>query len=786
MNLNISYNWLKEYLATKKSAHEFAKEISLCGPSVDFITEKKANFNKVVVGQILELARHPDADKLHVCKVNIGKETLTIICGASNIKIGQKVPVVLVGGKVGEIQVTKAKIRGVESFGMMCSQKELGISDEHTGIYILPDYIEVGLPLEKVIPLKDEIFNMEITSNRPDAMSVIGVAREASAITGDKFLYKEPTPNLKIHKNVKLSVSVKEPGHCPRYQAVVMTDVKVDSSPLWVQQRLLSAGLRPINNLVDITNYILLEFGQPMHVFDYEKLQGQEIIVRQAKKGEKILALDGKTYELNPENLVIADSKNPVAVAGVMGGESSAAHGETKTIVFEAANFDPVSVRKTARVLNLHSDSSNLFEKDLSPEGTYPAILRAIELTMELAGGKLASKIIDVKNYKEKTKEIKLAIENVNKILGIELKKDKVKSILAGLGFKVAENAKTMIVSVPWWRDKDIEGEHDLIEEVARIYGYYKLPANLMAGEIPINYLSSQEFLIEDKTKDILAGLGFAENYNYSFISERQIENCFLRPDDHIKIANPLSADFEYMRTSLVPGILQAIEENESNFEKIKIFELSGIYIKKENDLPDEVMNLCLVLAGDNKENTYFELKGALIGLFKRLNIADYDFEAVEGGGYWQKNQVLEIKAGGNSVGQIGSINQEVLYLFGLKKFVAAAEIYFAKLRAAIKTSPTYAPLPKFPGLDLDLSMEIDGSVPYADIVSSVKELDPLIKDILFLSQYRGEKVAEGKKAVAIRIIYLDENKTLKLEEAQSIHHRVVEELKKKYNIKVR
>ncbi|MFA4871550.1 MAG: phenylalanine--tRNA ligase subunit beta [Patescibacteria group bacterium] len=786
MNLNISYNWLKEYLATKKSAHEFAKEISLCGPSVDFITEKKVNFEKVVVGQILELERHPDANKLNVCKVNIGKEILTIICGAPNIKIGQKVPVVLVGGKVGDIQVTKAKIRGRESFGMMCSQKELGISDEHAGIYILPDYVEIGLPLEKIIPLQDYIFDLEITSNRPDAMSIIGVAREASAIMAEKFLYKEPTPNLKIYKNVKLSVSIKEPSHCPRYQAVVMTDIKVDSSPLWVQQRLLSAGLRPINNLVDITNYILLEFGQPIHVFDYEKLQGREIIVRLAKKGEKILALDGKIYELNPENLVIADSKNPVAVAGVMGGESSAAHSETKIIVFEAANFDPVSVRKTARVLNLHSDSSNLFEKDLSPEGTYPALLRAIELTGELAGGKLASKIFDVKNYKEKKREIKLAVENVNKILGIELKKDKVKSILEGLGFKVSESAKIMAVSVPWWRDKDIEGEHDLIEEVARIYGYHKLPSHLPAGEIPINYSAGKEFLIEDKTKDILAGLGFAENYNYSFISEKLIKNCLLNINDHIKISNPLNLDFEYMRTTLIAGILQAVEENESNFEKIKIFELSGVYIKKENDLPDETMNLCLVLAGSNKEEAYFELKGALIGLFKRLNIADYDFKAVEGGGYWQKNQVLEIKAGGNSVGKIGSINQEILYLFGLKKSVAAAEIDFAKLMAAIKTSPTYTPLPKFPGLDLDLSMEIDQSVPYADIVSSVKELDPLIKDILFLSQYRGEKVADGKKAVAIRVVYLDENKTLKLEEAQSIHHRVVEELKKRYNIKVR
>jgi len=793
MNLNISYNWLKEHLATKKSAVDFARQLSLSGPTVDFIHSREPQFSRVVVGEILAIEKHPNADKLNVCKVEVGeKEPLQIVCGAPNIQAGQKVPVVLVGGRVGDMEVKEVKLRGVDSFGMLCSQRELGLGEDHSGIYILPDYLKVGLLFDKVMPIKDDIFDIEVTSNRPDAMSVIGLAREASAIMGEKFIYQEPKPNLKVASvetghALSLKIAVKEPKLCSRYQAIVMTGVKVDSSPLWLQQRLLSAGLRPINNLVDITNYVLLEFGQPMHVFDYDKLAGQEIIVRSAKTGEKILALDGKTYEVGPANLVVADQKAPVAIAGVMGGELSAVSNETKSVVLEAANFDPVSIRKTARVLNLHSDSSNLFEKGLSPAGTAPALLRAVELVLELANGQVASKIFDECSYKFKTKELSLSPDNARRLLGIDIKSAQIKAILKNLGFGVSGD-KPLKVKVPYWRDRDIEGEHDLIEEVARIYGYHNLPANLPAGEIPVDIADHQTFKLEDKVRDILVGLGFAENYNYSFISEKLIRNCGFDPSDHVKITNPLNLDFEYMRQSLAPGILQAIAENENNFKEINIFELSQVYENKADNLPDEKLKLCLALSGQEATELFLAAKGVLAALLAKLFIKDFSLAADQGKiKMWPANQVWRIISGSNSdLGQSGLISRETLQLFGIKSAVALVEIDFTSLAKAAQAGPSYQTLAKFPAIELDLSVEISNGVSYGDVVKAVKKVSPLITEVFFLSVFRGQNIPEGHKALAIRIVYRDLDKTLELVEAQKIHEQVVVKLKKEYNVKVR
>lgn len=788
MNLNISYNWLKEYVKLTVTAHDFAKKISLSGPSVDHITEIKPNFDRVVIGKILKIEQHPNADKLHVCQVDVGgKQPLNIVCGAPNIAEGQKVPVVLVGGKVGDFEIKAAKLRGVDSEGMMCSQRELGIGEDHSGIFILPDYVEVGLPFEKVMPLADTILDMEVTSNRPDAMCVVGIAREAAAILEEKFLYKDPKPNLSvIGSPKKLSVTVKEAKLCPRYEAAIMTDVKVEASPLWMQQRLLSAGLRPINNLVDITNYILLEFGQPMHVFDYNKLENREIIVRLAKKGEKILALDGKEYELSADQLVIADGENPVAVAGVMGGELSAATVETKTIVFEAANFDPVSVRKTARVLNLHSDASNLYEKGLHPEGTHPALLRAIELAKELAGGKMANDIIDVDNHKFKAKAVRLNSDNITRILGVEIKAEKAKAIIESLGFEANAKAKSGLeVVVPWWRDRDIEGEHDLIEEVARIYGYQNLPTQLMAGQLPVDFCASNEFQLEDKVKDLLAGFGATEMFSYSFISEKNIIDAGLDPADAVRIANPLSLDFEYMRTSLIPGLLQIISENAGFYNQIKIFDLSKIYLKHEGDLPKETMTLAIACVGASADEALSDLRGLWEGLTVKLGL-NYEFGAFDKkAAYWSDNS--QAIKGEQTIGGIGLIDKGVAAKFGIKKSVAAAYVDCAALLAAARLAPSYVPICKYPGIELDISLEVDDAVAYGQIRNTVAAIDPeMIKNISYLSVFKGQGIADGKKALAIRITYRHDDKTLALPEAQAVHNKVVDALKKEYNVSIR
>ncbi|MFA5047675.1 MAG: phenylalanine--tRNA ligase subunit beta [Patescibacteria group bacterium] len=789
MNLNISYNWLKEYFKTTETAAEFAKKISLSGPSVDHITEIKPNFDQVVVGQILKIEQHPNADKLHVCQVEIGaKQPLTIVCGAPNIKEGQKVPVVLVGGKVGDFEIKAAKLRGVDSEGMMCSQKELGLGEDHAGIYILPDYTEVGLALEKVMPISDFIFDMEVTSNRPDAMSIIGIAREAAAIMGGKFLYHEPKPNLTVSGDkLKLSVTVKEPKLCPRYQAIVMKDVKVAPSPLWMQQRLLASGLRPINNLVDITNYILLEFGQPMHVFDYDKLGGQEIVVRLAQKGEKILALDGKEYELDNSVLVVADSKKPCVVAGIMGGELSGASDTTQNVVLEVGNWENVNIRKTARALNLHSDSSNLYEKGLSPEGTEPALMRAIELVAELANGRVASEIIDEKAAKHKTKEIKLKLENIKRILGVDIKPAQVKKSLENLGFEVAGKTGDFMVTVPWWRDRDVEGEHDLAEEVARIYGYYNLPTKLMAGDLPENFSAANDFYWEDKIKDILAGFGLTETYTYSFASEKIIKNCSLNLEDHIKLANPLSIDFEYLRSSILPGLLQTVADNAGFFNEMKLFELSRVFVPQKDNLPLESSELVLVFSGSDGETALANLKGVIDGLRQRLNLLEFDFEWADSETSVWSQSTAKVILSGEQIGWLGLINSKTLGNFGIKKVIAATTINVAKLIKEAKGSPAYQPISKYPAIELDLSMEIDQAIPFAKVVETAKKINnELIKNVSFLSVYQGDKIGEGKKALAIRVTYRHDDRTLELKDAQSTHEKVVEKLKQEYNIRVR
>ncbi len=809
MNLNISYNWLKSYVKTSLTPQEFSKRISLSGPSVDRINEVKPNFSKVVVGQINKIDNHPDADKLHVCQVNVGeKEPLQIVCGAPNIKEGQKVPVVLVGGKVGDFDIKPAKLRGVESFGMMCSQKELGLGEDHTGIFILPDYVKVGAALESVMPIEDTILDIEITSNRPDAMSVIGIAREAAAIMDEKFLYVTPKPNMNIKTSgvipakaeiqgdgfrvkpgmtkrgdgATLHVKVAEDKLCPRYSAIVMGEVKVEASPLWMQQRLLASGLRPINNLVDITNYILLEFGQPMHVFDYDKLLGAEINVRLAKAGEKILALDAKEYELAIDQLVIADKENPVAVAGVMGGELSAATTTTKTIVFECANFNPVSVRKTSRALNLRSESSSLYEKGISPENCTAAMMRAIELAQELCGAKISSKLVDVKSYKYKDQTITLDLDKVNFALGVKIKPGEIKKNLEALGFEIS-STKTkkdeFKVTIPWWRDGDIEGQHDLIEEIARMHGYHNLPTEIMSGALP-KATASVNFALEDKIKDILVGFGLTELYTYSFISEKLVTNVGLKLEDHIKINNPLSSDFEYMRISLLPGVLQVIAENQGFYPSGKLFDLSQVYLPLgANDLADEKFKLLVACFGSEVETVASDARGLLDGLMQRLNIADTTLKSIDGGS--------GIYVGENKLGEIKIIETKILSAFGIKKAVAVIELDFSEVEKHAKSAPTYKPIAKFPAIELDLSMEIDNVVTFAEVANIASDAGaPLIEKVDFLSVYAGDKIPEGKKALAIRIVYRDLNKTLELAEAQKAHDKVVVELKKSYNIVVR
>lgn len=791
MNLQISYNWIKEYLKTDKSVKDFVSEFSLKSQTIDRVTPVKPKFKKVITAKILEISKHPDADKLQLVKIDTGRSKPTIVCGAPNIKVGQIVPYAQVGATVIDSHekeektfvIKKAKIRGQESKGMLCSQAELGLGEDRQGIMILPSGTPIGKPLESIILLEDTLFDIEITSNRPDAMSVIGLAMEGAAATGGKFNWHDPKVNYKIKKEFVFEVEVAEKKLCPRYQAVVMTDVKIGPSPMWMQLRLIQAGRKPINNIIDITNYVALEFGQPVHVFDYDKLQGKKIIVRNAKRGEKILALDGETYKLDSNNLVIADGKNPVAVAGVMGGEKSSTTAKTKTIVFEVANFEPIQVRRTARSLNLHSDSSSLFEKGLHPEGTAFAITRCMELAQELAKAKVATAIIDVNNTKYKPSVILLNVDNINRCLGVELSEGEMKKILTSLAFGVSEKSPVKI-TVPWWRSNDVKEEYDLIEEIARIYGYHNIPAILPDGVIPV-VAKDKELVWESNVKHILVGLGFTESYNYSMVSKDVLKVSKTAMANAIKIDNPLNEDMEYMRVALAPQILQNVADNIDNFSNQKIFELSNVYLPTTtNKLPIEQSQLTGAVV--STQDTFRQARGVVEVLMRKLGISAFSLSPVADSYLLEKSKALEVKKGSKVLGQFGLVKQGLLDKYDIDKPVAIFDFDFSVLAKLATHVRKYQPVAEFPIIQRDLAVVIDNKVSWEEIEKVVSRADALITVVEYLSTFVDVKLGKSNKSIAFRLTLRSKDRTLKSVEADAVIQKVVTKLQKSFNIKVR
>jgi phenylalanyl-tRNA synthetase beta chain len=826
MNLSVSYNWLSEYLSKKISPEELAKKLSLHSSSVERIDYQGKNFDKIVIGKILKIEKHPNADKLQVTKVDVGNgKVLNIICGGKNIYEGMLGAVALAGAKVkwhGEgdlVELKKTSIRGVESEGMICTASEIGLTDKLVlsqveGAVNEPIVIDLsftkakpGTPVAKALNLEDAIFEIEVTSNRPDCMSIIGLAREASAIMSSKLKVNTVKKVNKANTVNNLAVEVKDPGLCPRYSALVMDGVEVKESPLWLKQRLTSAGVRPINNIVDITNYVMLEFGQPLHAFDCDKLEAEnnpltpfakgeqkkrgttrKIIVRRASLDEKILALDGREYKLNHNNLVIADAKKPIAIAGVMGGECSSVDLKTKTIVIESANFDPVSVRKTARQLNIQTDASLRFEKGLSIESTEPSIWRVAELVSQLAHGKISGKLIDKRSRPYRPAKVKLNLDNVPRYLSVAIKPEKIVKILNLLGFKCARAGKIITAIVPYWRDRDISIEEDLIEEVARIYGYHNLPTELPTGEIPVTP-KNWEFYWEKKIKDILMGAGLIETFSYSFVSAKLLQNCGYQLVDCLKLLNPLSADWEYMRNSLVPSILQAVAENQGIEDEFKIFELSKIYIKSDNSLPEEKSRLAGAFVGSVKDDKlFYKAKGALELLFKKMGIKNHELRIKEEkSNLWQTNRSAGVFISGSAIGRLGQPEIQVLKNFDIKKQAILFDLDFDKLTKYARTDKTYEPIAKYPSIELDLAVILPVIVTWEEIKKEVLSIDSkLIRDIKLFDIFSGGVIPAGKKSLAFRVIYRSDERTLKLEEAQALEEKIVSKLREKWGAELR
>ncbi len=776
MNILASYNWIKEFLDTDLSAEEFAKRTTAAGNSVERMEHLAQKFDKMVVGFVKEVKAHPNADKLRVAITDIGKETVEIVCGGLNLAAGMRVVVGLPGARVrwhgqGDlVELAKTKIRGVESYGMICAVDEIGfeaLADGEQNIWDISELTDAkpGTPIAQALQLDDVIFDIEVTSNRPDCKSIIGQAREGAAVLGvnisppgQRTVAAVPSGDT----STPFVVEVKEKELCPKYSAILLDHVTVRPSPWWLQKKLILAGYRPINNVVDITNLVLHEYGQPLHAFDANKLEGDKIVVRRAKNKEAFLALDGKEYALSSDMLVIADTKKPVAVAGVMGGEKSGTTPETKRVLLECATFDPVSVRRTARALNLYSDSQLLFEKGLSPQATGPALARAIELLCELSGASIASSMVEHEAQPYEPSVFPFDPEAANRLMGIELSEAQMKDILKRLGFQVDKGK----VTVPYWRDHDIENRVDFTEEIARIYGYENVPAVLPSGQLAL-ISQDPDLHWQRKVKTLLAGAGLTEAYSLALVSKQELERYQLNPEAALKLKNPLSVDHEYVRPSLIPSMLSSIEQNQKRFPSESLFELAPIYLPKKHDRPDEPYQLLMAFYGKESQELFLKAKGALARLLQEVGVESWSLERLTNDPKWHPGQSATVLIGNESCGTIGTVSADIAHAYGIDVAVVLVDISFTAARTHFQTIKSFHSTPSFPSVKRDLAFAIGDRVEYASLVAQLEKISPLLESVELFDVYRGKGVEEGKKSLAIHLSFRSNERTLEAAEVE-------------------
>jgi len=826
MNLLVSYDWLKEYVGLKQTSEEFGARISLSGPSVEKIFPQGVDLDGVYVGKITKISNHPKADKLKLVDVNLGtvKPPLAkgdnhakrdlgdfrIVCGGSNLYEGQIVAVAVSGAKVkwhgeGDLkELEPTEIRGEKSDGMICAASEIGlgevfpVNDDHEILDLgkeIPEMnVKPGTTLAKALGLdNDVVMDIEVTSNRPDSMGMVGIAREAAAILDVPFIYKPkdlkaPYSKVGSKGGIKLKIEAKEA--CSRYIGTRMEGVTVGPSPWWLKRRLLSAGIRPINNLVDITNYVMYETGQPMHVFDADKLHGDEIHVRYAKKGEKILALDGKEYELPDSVLVIADENNPVAVAGVMGGEETGSTNETVNIVLEAAAFDPVVVRKGSRKLLLQSDSQLRFEKGLSQIGPESAMVRAIELVKELAGGEVVGAPVDVQTKKYKPESFSITTDEVNALIGVEISKKEMVDVLKRLGFRVKDSAKKLTAEVPWWRDHDIESGRDLVEEIARIYGYGKIEAVVPTAVAP---RKSDDIIVwEDRIKDLLAGAGYTELYGYSFVSKDLLTKAGFDAKDLLHVQNPLTVDLEVMRPSLIPQLLEAVANNQERADTLRLFECSNVYLRKAGkkgvwtDLPDEDPQCVIGYIEHKNGSPWRDAKGIVEYIFDTFDIKDVKWKRESKDDIWHPGRGVQAYKDDILLATVGEISPKYTEAFKIESRVGTAQLELRNIIKFAKTHKSYLPPLPFPESKRDLAIVVSEDVEYRDIELAVLRADEKIRSVEWFDTYQGKGVAEGKKSVAMHLTIGSREKTLTSQEIDGVLESALLACKEKFKAELR
>ena len=786
--MNLSMKWLADYTKIETTPKEFADKMTMSGSKVEGYEIEGEEISKVVVGKILSIEQHPNADKLVVCMVDVGADSPLQICtGATNLNVNDYVPVALDGSTLpGGKKIRKGKLRGMESNGMLCSLSELnltvhdfpnGIED---GIYVLENEAPLGQDIREILGLNDVSVEFEITSNRPDCLSVIGLAREAAATYGTELTLHEPIVEECAGDDIHnyLSVTVENPQLCPHYIARVVKNIKIEPSPRWMRERLRASGVRPINNIVDITNYVMLEYGQPMHAFDLKYMKGGKIIVRNAKEGESITTLDGETRTLSPEMLVIADEEKPSAVAGVMGGEYSGIMDDTNTIVFESACFHGPSVRRTAQKLGMRTESSGRYEKGLDHNTTLPAVMRACELVQMLGAGEVVDGIIDVNNANTQPVVLKLETDWINRFLDINLSRDEMVAILEKIGFTVDGEDN---IHVPSFRS-DIEHKADIAEEIARFYGYDRIPVTQTRGSAQGHLTPSQKF--ERKVNQTMVALGCYEIMTYSFISPKYYDKIAMPADDSrrnsVVIRNPLGEDTSIMRTTMIPSMLETLSKNYNNRNAAaKLFEIGNIYLpRKTGELPVEEPTLAVGMYGEDAD--FFTLKGMVEQLLTACGVDGVEYTAQKENPTFHPGRCADVSIGTEPLGVIGEVHPVVLenYSIGTRAYVAILDIPAMMEHANLDKQ--YTPLPKYPATSRDLALLCDEELPVGEIEKTIRgAVKNHLESVKLFDVYRGAQVEPGKKSVAYTITMRSADSTLTDEEADNAVKKILKCLEK-------
>jgi phenylalanyl-tRNA synthetase beta chain len=803
--MKITINWLKEYVdLTGLSLEELAQGLTMAGLEVEAVLPIGRELESLVVGKILEVRKHPQADRLTICRVDTGRETLELVCGAPNVRPEILVPVALPGVCLPSgMEVQAATIRGKLSPGMICSEKEMGLSEDHSGIMILPEGISVGLPISRALVLEDTLLEVNVTPNRGDCLSHIGIAREVSAIFNRPLTYPDTSaaPSGKAIQE-ETSVSILAPELCPRYVARLIRGVTIGPSPAWLSRRLLSVGIRSINNVVDVTNFVLMELGQPLHSFDFDTLAGRRIVVRQAETGERMTTLDGQERDLIPEMLVIADGEKGVALAGIMGGLNTEIKESTKNILLESACFEPRCIRRTAKKLGLSSEASMRFERGVDIGGTIKAADRAAVLIQELAGGEIVPGWIDAYPKPLRIEPIRLNTHKTNRFLGVDVSTEEVIDISHRLGLDADLQDQDVIRITPPSFRPDLTRPVDLMEEIARLIGYDRIPAT-----IPNISSTSRKELgtisIRRKIREILTGLGFDEIITYSFISETF--NAIFSgaelsaPLDGVRIRNPISEDQSIMRTSLLPGLLETMSRNWAQRNlNLRLFELGIVFIPSADSetLPKETNRLGVLWTGRrNPESHYFksegvdfyDLKGVLENLLDSLKINEFSARGGNDPSYFVPGKHLQIYSSDDLLGEMGEISPQVRSQFDLKETAYLLDLDIDLLGLKVTDVPQFKPWPRFPETTRDMALILDNHILWKEIRNEIDSLnEPLIEEIELFDLYSGKPIPEGKRNLGVRIHYRSTEKTLSDEQVNPIQENLLKRVLEKFGATLR